>query len=220
MKRISINILCILIIGILSISVLLPGYYLGSSFAEGMRMGYRMADSRENADVNINPVEVYFEPSSELIVFPKDTITFDDGRRVPVIVKQATILEEDRDVSAMPAWVSGICTLLSLVCLVLLIVEFVKFIININRGQIFVDANVRRLRRFGLYLLCIAFLGIVSGLAQESLVNSLELTLDGYRVSAYWSLPFSNILIGLLALLIAQVWSRGIMLEEELRLTV
>lgn len=220
MKKTSINLLCILIICILSVSVLLPAYYLGARFTEGFVMGYEMAGTEAEVKTEVSALDVYFEPSSELVIFPKDSITFDDGRRLPVVVKQASVIVDRKCLSSAPIWISGGCTVLSLVCFVLLLVEFVKFIVNINRGQIFVEANVKRLRRFSYCLITIALLGIISGVSQESLVSSMGLTLEGYKVSAYWVLPLGNLLFGLLALLVAQVWSQGIMLEEELRLTV
>ncbi len=220
MKRTSINLLCILIIGILSVSVLLPAYYLGASFTEGFRMGYEMADDRNVPSVEMQALEVYFEPSAEMMLFPKDTITFDDGRRIPVVVKRASILADKERIPTTPIWLSGGCYVLSLVCLVLLVIKFVKFIININKGKIFVQANVKLLRAVSFYLIAISVLNLVTGLAGEYMVSALGLSLEGYAVSAYWTLPWSNLLIGLLALLVAQIWSRGISLEEEVRLTV
>lgn len=220
MKKTSINILCILIIGILSVSVLLPAYYIGADFTDGVRASLELSSKNPEIDDFSHPIDVNFESSSDLMLQPRDTITFDDGRSLPVIVRRAYVLVEDSKLPHTPVYIGEIAFLLSLVCLVLLIIQFVKFIVNINRGKIFVEDNIKRLRRVSYYLIGISLLNVIAGLSHEYLVHSTGLTLEGYSISAFWALPFSNLLLGLLALLVAQVWSRGIELEEEVKFTV
>lgn len=220
MKKTSINILCILIIGILSVSVLLPAYYIGAGFTDGVRAGLELSSKNLEIDDFSHPIDVNFESDSEMMIQPRDTITFDDGRSLPVIVRRAYVLIEDSKLPHAPVYIGEIAFLLSLVCLILLIIQFVKFIVNINRGKIFVEDNIKRLRRVSYYLIGISLLNVIVGLSQEYLVHSTGLTLEGYSISAFWALPFSNLLLGLLALLVAQVWSRGIELEEEVKFTV
>lgn len=220
MKKTSINILCILIIGILSVSVLLPAYYIGADFTDGVRASLELSSKNPEIDDFSHPIDVNFESNSDLMLQPRDTITFDDGRSLPVIVRRAYVLVEDSKLPHTPVYIGEIAFLLSLVCLVLLIIQFVKFIVNINRGKIFVEDNIKRLRRVSYYLIGISLLNVIAGLSHEYLVHSTGLTLEGYSISAFWALPFSNLLLGLLALLVAQVWSRGIELEEEVKFTV
>nr|MDE7495456.1 DUF2975 domain-containing protein [Muribaculaceae bacterium] len=122
--------------------------------------------------------------------------------------------------SSAVQWISGICYFLSLVFCIFLVIEIVKFVVNINRGEVFVAKNVKRLRHISICFIAISLLIVISGVAQEYLLGSMNLTLSGYQLSAYWIIPWSNLLLGLLALLIAQVWSRGIALEEEQQFTV
>lgn len=220
MKKTSINLLCILIICILSGSVLFPAYYLGTTISEGFRAGWEMADRGDNREINFQSVEVYFQPTPECVIAPSDSIVSNDGVRYPMVVRQASVLTPTTSSTSVSLWITGISYVFSLVCCLLFIIEFVKFIMNINRGEVFVSINVKRLRRFSLYLMIMALLNIISGISQELLLSSLSISLEGYAVSAYWTIPWSNLLLALLALLIAQIWSRGIALEEEQQLTV
>lgn len=99
-------------------------------------------------------------------------------------------------------------------------IEFIKFIININKGYIFDNKNVKRLKRFSYYLISISVLKCVAGVIEDCLFSQLGLEMDGYSISSYWLLPWGTLLLGLLSLLMAQVWSRGIEMKEEQELTI
>lgn len=202
-------------------SVLLPAFYIGASFTEGFCKGLEMADKESSmAQIGQQTVDIYFVPSTEQMLAPTDSISFDDGRKFPMVVKQAAIVTDSTAGSSAVQWISGISYFLSLVFCVFLVIEIVKFVVNINRGEVFVAKNVKRLRHISICFIAISLLIVISGVAQEYLLGSMNLTLSGYQLSAYWIIPWSNLLLGLLALLIAQVWSRGIALEEEQQFTV
>lgn len=221
MKKTSINLLCILIIGILTASVIMPAYYIGASLGKGFKTGLEIAEKQKSAEgIDFQTVEFYLEPEANMLINPQDSVTFDDGRTYPMIVQHASVVVDSESVPRWPQWTWLVCYVLTLVICILLIVEFIKFVININKGEVFVTRNVTLLRRFALYLIVIASLNVVSGISQEILLSTLNLRLEGYAIGAYWMIPWSNLLLGLLALLIAQVWSRGIALEEEQQLTV
>ena len=55
---------------------------------------------------------------------------------------------------------------------------------------------------------------------EDYMLSNLSLNLDGYTISSYWELPWDTMLLGLLALLMAQVWSYGLQLKEDQALTI
>ena len=222
MKKTSINILCVVIILILAGSVMTPAYYLTSSALSGFVAGWNEAASGNELpeSVSRSSVSLYFDPTVEKVLMPDDTVTFDDGRRYPMTVTRASILIKENETPAWSKWTGIVCTFGMLVCAIFLVIAFLKFIININRGEVFVEKNVRLLRRFSILLLVISGFQLLGGIMDDIMISRLNLKLEGYSLSAYWLIPWGNVLLGFLALLIAQVWYRGIRIEEEQKLTI
>lgn len=224
MKKTSINLLCVLIIAILAGSILLPAAMASYYFVAGM-----LANAETTAEVAPQPdtvidtsslVVIAMQPGREKLAAPTDTIKFDDGREFPAVITSANIYVPDAEMQSNLDTVSLICTILSTICLILLIIELIKFMISINKGQIFNSLNVKRLRRFGIYLILIAAIECMSGLFQENSIVSMGLELEGYDITALWSIPWQHLLLGFLALLMSQVWAYGLSLKEEHELTI
>ncbi len=109
---------------------------------------------------------------------------------------------------------------LMFIAFILLMIDFVKFIININKGKIFDKRNISYLNRFGLYLIAIAFLDCIDGFVKEYYFNLVGLTMNGYEITSDWEIPWATFLLGLLALLLARVWKVGMNIKEEQQLTI
>lgn len=218
MKKTSINLLCILIICILSFSVLMPVYMYSYAFCAGFAGGWE--DNSDAMLTRMSPIEMTFEPSIEQITNPSDSIYFDDGRSYPMVMRQAMVMIPDREVPQWTQWLSFAIYFACLVLTVTLLVSFIRFIININRGKIFEPSNISRLRRFGWYLLSIALLEIANGIIAEYSISALGVAIDGYSAAAYWVMPWSNLLISLVALLMAQIWAYGFDMRREQELTI
>ena len=219
MKKISINTLCIIIIAILATNVLTVCWDSADAFMAGWNSGMT---AEEDSHIEFSTpfrMKVIREGSSRFS--PTDTIYLDDGRVYAAMVDRATVLLPSHDVPLAAEVVNAIAILASFVLLILLIIQFVKFIININRGQIFEFKNIRHLRRFGIYLLAIAFLQCFVGLYNDYILSRLNLTDDtGLALADAWTMPWSDFLFGCLALLMAQIWTRGLKMRELQDLTI
>ncbi|MCM1377249.1 MAG: DUF2975 domain-containing protein [Clostridium sp.] len=219
MNRTLINFLSVVIIAILAASVLLPIL----SIVAGISDGFSADDQPQQVapDPYSNPVVISMNADEQTLLSPRDTIYFEkSGEAYPLTVKQAIImLPEDK----APGWTEtavmiGYC--LTTICFILLMIDFVKFIVKINRGQVFVPINVRYLRRISLWLILISIFSVVSGVMDEITVDNLNLELYGYTLSASWELPWTTLMLGFLSLLMAQIWRRGIELKEDQEYTI
>lgn len=215
-KKLSINVLCGAIIITLAVSLMMPIYKLGYNFGAGLRMGAEDARHNIGNTAYTQSVDVYFEPSPDVMLSPRDSIYFANGKNYPMIMTRGTVTVE-RDRSLIPGWiplVQGFCVLLQGIFFILMLYQFVKFVININKGKIFVADNVRRLRKIAMWLILLALFVTVAGLTEEIAVGNLGLILEGYVVSAYWSIPWETFIMGLVALVVAEAWDRGIKMQE------
>jgi hypothetical protein len=113
-----------------------------------------------------------------------------------------------------------ICGLIILAIVVVTIIKFIRLINNINRNKVFERCNVKLLRQLGILMLSLALVNIISGVYGEIIVARLPYELSGYTYSYYWQLPWGHILIGLVSLLMAQIWAKGIQMREEQELTI
>lgn len=229
MKKTYINALCILIIVILAGSILAPAFYLGNAFLAGWTSGMDQSgvSSDELNKINDNnsldayvPIDICFNADLRTVISSQDSLMFDNGETYPLVLSRGTVMVPEEKWGMELSWLTLSLYILSFVLFVLLMIEFIKFIININKERIFVPKNVVRLRRFGWYLISIAGLRCAAGIIEDRMFSNLGLTLSGYDPSSYWAFPWGNLLIGLLALLMAQVWARGLEMKEENELTI
>jgi len=225
-KKTSINILCILIILTIGASIMAPAFKLSSIFISGFMAGWQQASTSNEASGSMNsiedslPLDVAFMPDASTVMHGKDCITFEDGNSYPVIYDRVALLVPDKEI---PIYLSLTPTLLNLACFVLFIflaIEFIRFIVNINKGLVFDIKNVKRLKRFSYYLISIAILRCAAGIIDDMTLSSFGLNLQGYSLSASWSFPWVSLILGLLALLMARIWERGIEMKEEQELTI
>ncbi len=219
MKKISINTLCIILIAILATNVLSVCWASADAFMAGWNSGLNPEEESQIEVTTPFKMKVIREGRSRFA--PTDTIYLEDGRVYPAMVDRATVLLPSHDVPLAAEIVNAVTVLASFVLLILLIIQFVKFILNINREQIFESKNVRHLRRFGIYLLAIACLQCFTGLYNDYILARLNLTdSTGLALADAWTIPWSDFLIGCLALLMAQIWARGIKMRELQDLTI
>ncbi len=55
---------------------------------------------------------------------------------------------------------------------------------------------------------------------EDYMFSQLGFTIPGYQLSTFWTIPWGSLLMGLLAMLMAQIWSRGLEMKEEQELTI
>ena len=93
------------------------------------------------------------------------------------------------------------------------IVSFVRFILNVNRNEVFTRKNVSLLRRYGRYMLLAIASGIINGVLMVFVINM-------NIGSEYWDLLIIGTTEAIFALIVAEAFCIGIKLQEEQNLTI
>ncbi len=219
MNRTYINLLCILIIVVLAASVIVPSIAMTAAFTYGFQEGLKDAGNPELEQTisNSSPISVVM-PNYELPT-PNDSIKFDNGHTLPAYHQTMIIYVPDNRYSVTAQIGVAGFGILCVIAAIIAAIQVVKFVIKINKRIIFDRSNIRHLSIMGICLLSIAIMQILSGLIKEGVVAVLG-TSGGMSLTANWTIPWSNMLLGLLALLMAQIWRRGLQLKEEQELTI
>ena len=222
-KRI-INLLCALIIGVLGISVLLPlvSIIYSISTSEFVCNTDEVSTTENATEKNRShiPMGVTFKATSQHMIAFKDSVTFDNGQSLPVLLQQGIIVVPEQNYTKAATISEMISSIADVILCLLMVVVLIRLIVNINRGEIFVRRNVRFLSRFGIYMLLMSLIQCINIWVQDLAFKSTGISIDGYIIGVNTEISWSNFLIGLIALLMAQVWSAGINLREENELTI
>lgn len=89
----------------------------------------------------------------------------------------------------------------------------------INHGVIFDWVNVRRLNRIGKFLLISFALSQAYMLMAYFTANRL-IQLEGYRLNFWGNFESMDLILGLIALLVARIFAIGLQMKEEQELTI
>lgn len=215
--KISINIVCIIILAVVIASCALDMGALTSGLIDGMES----VDSGNNTSTESSFLAaVSLKPEGGIAAEATDSLKTVDGGKIPVVVTKALVEVPEQEV---PVSTLISLTILSLVILgfyIALVIAFLWFLLRVNRGTIFDDCNVRLLRRIGIYLLVIVLAKFSALLMQAHCVMSLLPALESYSVSRISSLAFGELIIALNAILMSLVWKRGLELKHDQELTI
>ncbi len=213
MKK-SINTLCILILTLIVLSCFSTLYSMGYSFGSGLNMGYESCDSKDI------PVTVAVSSTNALQPGMTSEITDVEGNTYRTMWEIGICFLPQSDYSITIAVIGAVLFLCMFVFGIRIIVMFVRFIININRGAIFDRKNVSRLDKIGIDLLLISTFAIIQGILQEIELHNVLPLFKGFTLAAYWSIPWSALIMAFVARLAAQIMRKAIILHEEQSLTV
>lgn len=99
------------------------------------------------------------------------------------------------------------------------IVIFIRFIIGINRDEVFTFKTVRRLRFMG-WMFLIMCIGQFADNIVDANVVSAHFMQSGYMVNYTDFIPFDALIFAVFVFIIAEVFTIGIRMKEEQDLTV
>jgi hypothetical protein len=220
----KLNIICALIFAVLAVNVL---SHFGL-FALGVQRGYsakQNACETVAADTVQQHVEDFLLRTQTLHLLPTDLLAAPDsvtnlktGQRIPISYYEVSTISDVRQ--SVGLFVADLFMGLCMIILSLLaFIGLIRFVVNINRSQIFVWRNVKQLRRLGLYLIAIYLLYTVANYLECRFVAE-TIELEGYTINWSKALEDSNLLFGLATLLVAEVFAVGLRLQEEQDLTI
>lgn len=218
MKR-RLNILCIIVLLVLGYSVLEMTYYIGMGIKLGLEKGLSEAiDKREKEEMtNLQVVQLIPENLGGALLI--DSVYNEkSGEYVPASYGQM-IVSVDTQPGVLSKVISVLVLLADYVAIIWAVVLFIRLIVAINRSDIFNWKNVRRLRNLGILLIisfCCTFFSAFLTLHNVEKVFAVP----GYSLSMTDMVHITSLVLGLSALIVAEVFAIGLRMKEEQDLTI
>lgn len=213
----KLNILCVLVISLI-IASFVSGYFY---FQVGLNEADRDAGVYKDAEVqpvtDVITVSMLPQPDKNIALKMTNEVT---GKEMNVWPVELIVEKED----AQPAsftynLVNGIITFLCLIAMVVAVFTFIGFIMRVNKGSIFDSTNITYLRVCGF---CLLFFGIT-----DILVGCYESWYDGqlFQLANFKNSPLPNLnitcpMLGLISLVVGQVFAMAKKMQEEQELTI
>lgn len=100
------------------------------------------------------------------------------------------------------------------------IILFLKLVFNVNKDYIFEHRNVKLMRRISALLIVGGFCTIAGEIITALSAHGISHLVEGVEISPVREIPWLPILLGLISLLLAEIWNRAIVMKEEQALTI
>lgn len=212
------NILCVLILLVLSYSVFQSIYYASSALKDGFMFGWESAkEGKTDVDKEVN--------MRSFRLIPENYTKYNDSiyNVATQRYEQAHYFEVAMSVDEAPTStmydISIYLFMAEKIAIIVAIIWFGLLIRNINRGHIFCWQNVKRLRRLGWLLICCFLASLV-----PTFVNAYQLSavvaFENYKVTFFEDMSFLTLILGIISLIIAETFAMGLKLQEEQELTI
>lgn len=231
MKK-RLNILCAVVLLLMGWSVLEMGYYMMVGATTGFKAGWEYAkQQKENPQAAKTPAmetigqlqymeHVHLSPLNfDMEHWLADSVyNAKTQQYVPAMYAELMVSVPREESTAMRA-AGSLLGLLKLAAGIWAIVLFIRWVVAVNRSDIFTWHNVRRLRRMGVLLLASCAL---TWLLEYLTVHALRqvFALPGYELTLAGSVSLSVLLLGLCSLIVAEVFAIGLRMKEEQDLTI
>lgn len=219
MKR-SLNILTVLILLVLCYSVFEYVSVVGSAFIDGFNAGYESVEEagKNNTDIKGAHMKAIALTPHTYGAYTDSIYNEVTDSYMPAHFFKVAI-EVDNEVGVGLTVLKNICAIAATIAQFLAIIWFIKLIIAINRGVIFSWINVKRLRKLGIVLIVSFILSAIPHII--GLYNIHEyFSLSGYTINQTAFITTTNLILGLVSLIVAQVFAMGLRLQEEQELTI
>lgn len=217
MKR-KLNILCAIVLLALSYSVIETTYYIGMGMSAGIKSALTKETNPEEMEKISNMKVIHLLPE-DLIgnIFLDSIYNEKSDEYVPVSYTQA-FASIDTQPSLLLTIGSRLVGIADLVTIIWAVVLFIRLIVAINRSIIFNWKNVRRLRCLGILLIinfsCTLFTTILDfhNIKEVFAISGYSLVLDDVHTM--------SLVLGLSALIVAEIFSISLKMKEEQDLTI
>lgn len=222
MKR-RLNILCLVVMLVLSYSVLEQGYYifLGAKMGAqtGLELGKKGSDIAAYKEL-MNLKVVNLIPSSmESFDFFRDSVYNEKSRSYVPAAYSSLMVSLDSHDSVGKVVAKYLLIYLHLGFSLWAVVLFIRLIISINKSDIFNWRNVRRLRRLGMALV-VSFCCTFASSYLDFIGIDTVFSLHGYELSLSELVSTTTLVLGLCSLIVGEVFAIGLKMKEEQDLTI
>ena len=241
MKR-RLNILCLVVMLVLSYSVLEQGYYIFLGAKMGAQTGLELG--KKGSDIaaykELMKVVNLIPSSMESFDFFRDSVYNEKSRSYVPAAYSSLMVSVDSHDSVGKVVAKYLLIYLHLGFSLWAVVLFIRLIISINKSDIFNWRNVRRLRRLGMALVvsfCCTFASscgrleftanknrhFCTGFASSYLdfigIDTV-FSLHGYELSLSELVSTTTLVLGLCSLIVGEVFAIGLKMKEEQDLTI
>lgn len=222
MKR-RLNILCVIVVLVLSYSIFETAYYFVVGVKAGLEAGIESDTSAENQRELINMKYISLLPehlsaTGENGFFQDSVYNEKSGKYVPVSFNSMVVSVDTQSA----AWSQLTFTLLNLahICIcVWAIILFVRLVVSINKSDIFNWRNVRRLRFLGLALIISFCTEVLPAYLTYRNVGEV-FSVRGYELGLSDMVNTTTLVLGISTLIVAEVFAIGLKMKEEQELTI
>jgi hypothetical protein len=222
MKR-RLNILCVIVVLVLSYSVFETGYYFIVGVKAGVEAGIdgNASEASQKKLMNMKYISLLPEHLSGLGdngLFQDSIYNERSGEYVPVSFN-SMMVSVDTESTTLEQTAFTLLNFLHIVICVWSIVLFVRLVISINKSDIFNWKNVHRLRLLGAALIisfCTALLPAYLTFRSVGNVFSVH----GYELHLSDTVNTTTLVLGISTLIVAEVFAIGLKMKEEQDLTI
>jgi len=215
MKK-RLNVLCIVVIIVLSYSFFTGLYYFSLGVCAGLDMAKETQKSKQIMNMSITRVKLM--PKSSL-VFTDSLYNLKSHTKVPVMHSELEVKLNSSTCNIGTTITSALLSLSYMIAIVFSFYYFIKVISSINKSIIFDWKNVKRLRFLGTALL-LSFLidSIICVLELYKIKNTIEFA--GYNIDGLDLLQTTNLILGLVSFIVAEIFAIALKMKEEQDLTI
>lgn len=220
MKR-RLNILCLLVILVLGYSVFDSIYQLGSIMVSGYEAGRQAVTNGDDNQSefqkmkNMQPVAVF---PDHFPVFTDSVFNAKTGEYIPMIHSQM-LVSQKTELCLWQKIVAKLASFTNIFAVLFAIYLFIRLIVSMNKSVIFDWKNVRRLRWLGISLIvCFVCEAIPMCITYYALSDAFAL--KDYTLHFSEFITITNLVLGLSALLVGEVFAIGLKMKEEQELTI
>ena len=212
MKR-RLNILCLLVVLVLSYSLLETGYYV----IVGLNAGIEMSQTPEGLKQAAGMKAVSLAPS-DFSQLQDSVYNVKTNSYVPAMYGQLVVsVPVEKNFQSM--LIAFAIQMLGIVASVIAVIMFIKLIVSINRSLIFDWRNVRRLRWLGIMLILHYLCGLLPFLMAGWELEAV-FALRGYTLHQSSLASILTLVLGIVSLIVAEVFAIGLKMKEEQDLTI
>lgn len=214
MKK-RLNVLCILVLLVLSYSVISSMHEFFLGVREGAEIGFRH-DKAELEKISNMHLVALMPDGMQLLTDSVYNVKSEEY--VPVSYDRLLVSVKAKPTLWQMAF-SSILPLFHIIFVLIGIVLFIRIVISVNKSNIFTWKNVSNLRWMGLFL-ALAFLSELALILFTNSIVSDVLVVKGYSISVSSIVSTTNLVLGVVSLIIAEVFAIGLRMREEQELTI
>ena len=216
MKR-RLNILCGLVFAVIAIGLIPVFYSFGMGFGAGFHED-KAGDDTNDLEQMLNAQTVHLCPSrmdSLQSGTIRNAVSGEEVHFWPERVMADVVVD-------YPTWyvtTDKVMLFLAAAALIAILVLFLKLIVRVNKGRVFEWKNVRLLRWLGSIIFIASLLTTLLQIYGASVINE-QFAVNGFKPDYFSYVSVMELTVGLVALIVAEIFAVGLKMKEEQELTI